>query len=138
MTLGKELTLYVAAQTGLVVGQSINWLFVGQYAPDRLAVILPAGGDPSRPDTMGNVGEFPFQVSSRDLDPNDCHDLALQIHDVLKQCTGFDLGDWFMHTCIGVTEPQPLGYDPKRRFEFSAQYLVHAHAKSEAAWLTPT
>jgi hypothetical protein len=138
MTLGKELTLFVATQTGLVVGQSINWLFVGPYSPDRLAVILPAGGDPSRPDTMGNVGELPFGVNSRDLDPNDAHDLALQIHAVLKQCTGADLGDWFMHTCIGLTEPQPIGYDPKRRFEWSAQYLVHAHVKTEAPWLTPS
>ena len=138
MTLVKELVLYVAAQTGLIVGQSINALFVGPYAPDRLAVVLPAGGDPTRPDTMGNVGEFPFGVNSRDLDPNDAHNLAMLIHDVLKQCAGADLGDWWMHTCIGVTEPQPLGWDPKRRFEFSSQYLVHAHVKVEAAWLTPT
>ena len=138
MTLIKELTTYLAAATGMTIGQDLWATFIQAYAPDRAAVVMAMGGTPSMPTLVGNAGEIPFQVVSRDADPNDAHELAEEIDAVLRDMPGADLTEWFIHTCRGVTVPQELGYDAKQRFEWSAQYVVRAHRKAEAAWLTPT
>ena len=137
MTLIKELTTHIAALTGLTIGQDLWATFIQIYAPDRAAVVMSMGGTSSMPILRGNIGEYPFQIVSRDRDPNDAHELALSINTVLKDLPGADLTEWFIHTCRGVTEPQELGYDQKQRFEWAASYIVRAHLKAEAPWMTP-
>lgn len=137
MTLLKELTTLVAGLTGLTVGQDLWGGYIEIYAPDRAAVVMAVGGDGSRPILAGNVGEFPFQIVARDNHPHKAHDLAILIHGALADLPGANLTDWFVHTCRVVTEPQELGYDDKQRFEWAAQYVVRAHEKAAAPWLTP-
>ena len=137
MSLLVEFSRHIAALTGMTVGQDLWAGYIEVYAPSRAAVVMAVGGDGSRPILAGNIGEFPFQIVARDAHPHDAHDLAMLIHGALADLPGADLTEWFVHTCRVVTEPQELGYDEKQRFEWAAQYVLRAHEKAAAPWLTP-
>ena len=115
MTLIKELTAYLAAATGMTIGQDLWATFIQAYAPDRAAVVMAMGGTPSMPVLVGNAGEIPFQVVSRDADPNDAHELAEEIDAVLRDMLGADLTEWFIHTCRGRDRETGAGPDAPSR-----------------------
>jgi len=132
MDLLREFTTWVASQTGMVVSENLWAGHSQEYAPARTAVIMEMPGTPSQPRLRGNVGEYSFQIVSRDEHPIDAHDLALLIHDAIADTPGVDLDEWEVHVCDAVNEPYELGFDSKKRFEWVALYTVRATHK--AAW----
>jgi len=132
----QELTQYIAAQAGLVIGQDLHAGFFPPEAADLAAVILERGGPRSQPKLRGNVGSYAFQVLARGKTYGTAKQLAQQIDTVLADNAGTDnTGDWQVCVIEAVAAPQFLGYDGKTRPEFSTNYTVRAYEK--VAWNVP-
>jgi len=133
-----ELTEWVAARTGLVMGAD---LFAGEFQPfdrdqgdtEALACVMETGGIPSQPTLRGNVGEYNFQVLAvSKVSYFAARDMAWRIHRVMSDMPGIPLEHWTVCVCDAVSPPQTLGFDERTGREFSTNYVVRAYNK--AAW----
>ncbi len=132
MELIQEFTYLVAEATGLIAGTDVFARFIPEYEFDEATVIIGSGGEPSKPKLAGNVGEYMFQVLTRATDPVKAHRRACRVDDAIRDHTGRDGTVW--HICVveGISAPQQLGFDSKKRMEWTATYAVRAWEK--AAW----
>lgn len=115
----------------LLLIKATEW-HCGHLPPDRTgpcAVLLERGGLPSQPVLRGNVGEYRFQVltvSGVDGSYFQTRHLAHQIHGLLNDRAGANLGEWHASVISGDSEPYLLSGDLRYRWELSTNYTVRA------------
>lgn len=125
----REMFDWVATETSLI--RADEW-HCGHLPPEGIATcaaLLERGGRPTQPTLRGSVGEYLFQVLARGQTYFEGRDLAQQIHAVMGDCAGANLGDWRASVVDAVAEPQFLGFDARARAEFATTYAVRAHRK---------
>jgi len=124
----QEITTWLAAQTGLVIGADI---FGGSMPPEEknnAVTILDRGGLPQGgTSSEGNTAQIALQVLSRGMTYKTGLTLSQDIFDVLhKTAQQIDLGSWQILNAVASARPAFIGYDEKKRYMFSHNYIIYA------------
>lgn len=128
----KEITSYIAQETGLVIGQE---LFAG-FAPidaDDCVIVIESGGNGNfwLPDQQTKT----IQIISRAKDYYLARDRSLDVYTALHGKSGITLpvitaGEtYFVNTMEVLSLPQSLGPDDAGRINISSNYVLRIQDK---------
>lgn len=126
----KEIVAFIASKTSFVVGDTLQVAHRTQDAPDRCNVVLETAGGPVYFDLPDRVDKM-IQVISRAKTYMDARDDAQEIFLALHDGTGGwtltaippAVQDYVAMTITPLADPQYIGQDEKKRFEFSCNYI---------------
>lgn len=126
----KEISAFIASKTSFVVGTTLQVAHRTQDSPDRCNVVLETAGGTVYFDLPDRVDKM-IQVISRAETYMDASDDAQEIFKALHDGKGgWTLAavppatqDYEAMTITPLADPQYIGQDEKRRFEFSTNYI---------------
>ena len=125
----KEIALFIASKTSFVIGSTLQVAHRTQDAPDRCSVVLETAGGTVYFDLPDRVDKM-IQIISRAKNYMDARDDAQEIFAALHDGTGGwtltavppAVQDYEALTITPLADPQYIGQDEKKRFEFSCNY----------------
>jgi len=125
----KEIALFIASKTSFVIGLTLQVAHRTQDAPDRCSVVLETAGGTVYFDLPDRVDKM-IQIISRAKNYMDARDDAQEIFAALHDGTGGwtltavppAVQDYEALTITPLADPQYIGQDEKKRFEFSCNY----------------
>ena len=133
----KEIAHFIASKTSFVIGTTLQVAHRTQDAPDRCNVVLESAGGAVHPDLPDRVDKN-IQVISRANTYMDARDDANEIFKALHgtlEGSVLPFGattmpavapatqDYEAMTITPLADPQYIGQDEKKRFEFSTNYI---------------
>jgi len=131
----KEIAAFIASKTSFVIGDTLQVGHRTQDAPDRCNVVLESAGGGLYFDLPDRVDKM-IQVISRANTYLRARDDAWEIFDALHGTAGWTLSavapavqNYEAMTIEAVADPQYIGQDEKRRFEFSTNYIFRNQDK---------
>jgi len=124
----KEIAKFIASKTSFVIGTTLQVGHRTQDAPARCNVVLESAGGALNFDLPDFVGKM-IQVISRAKTYFDARDDAWEIFNVLHGTAGWTLSavspatqNYGAMVIEALADPQYIGQDDTRRFEFSCNY----------------
>jgi len=125
----KEIALFIASKTSFVIGLTLQVAHRTQDAPDRCSVVLETAGGTVYFDLPDRVDKM-IQIISRAKNYMDASADAREIFAALHDGTGGwtltavppAVQDYEALTITPLADPQYIGQDEKKRFEFSCNY----------------
>lgn len=125
----KEITTFIASKTSFAVGSTIVAGHRIQTDADRCNVVIESAGGAVYFDLPQRVDKL-IQIISRALTYMDALADAREIYDAIHGTAGWTMSavapatqDYEAQTIEALADPQYIGQDDKRRFEFSTNYI---------------
>lgn len=133
----KEIAHFIASITSFEIGTTLQVAHRTQDAPDRCNVVLETAGGAVHPDLPDRIDKN-IQIISRADNYMDAHDDAWEIFRALfgtLEGSALPFGertlpavapatqDYKAMTITPLADPQWIGQDEKKRFEFSCNYI---------------
>ncbi len=124
----KEFLAYLAAETGRVIGDTLQKGQFVQGAPDTCSMVK-RGSSPG-PWFSPSITQARFQILTRAKEEDDADTEAQVFYDLLHGKTGIRFpivagGPQFVaETIIADSTPQSIGRDKNGRWEFSVNYTI--------------
>jgi len=124
----QEIAKFIETRTSFTVGTTLRVGRRTQNSPDRCQVVIESAGGgayfdlPDRADTL-------IQVISRATTQMNARDDAWEIYKAIHGTAGWTLPVitpgvvYEAMTIEGISTPQYIGQDDKRRFEYSTNYI---------------